>query len=159
MEFTEKEIEMFGKAKELQADWRPQRGDWFYKVGWISEGMWLICVITGGTLWCAGEGMKIWEFKNRLVEFRVPENYIWIPSIERLQEMVWDSWDDIAKMHLLCCFKDYAQSLYDKDGKFASMKQLWLRLVMRERYQRRWDGKSWRKLEKPKTEPAVSEKE
>lgn len=152
MEFTKTEMERFGKAKELQADWKPQVGDWFYKAKFLGQGTWLICRILGATLWCSGKGMTRPEFGNRLVEFMAPENYTWIPSIEQMLEMVWKGWNDIAKMHLLCELKDLAQVHYDKAGLFPSMKLLVLTFVMRGRYQRRWDGKTWRKLTESKAE-------
>ena len=148
MKFTETEIERFGKAKELQADWKPQVGDWFYKADGLGHGTWLICRILGGTLWCAGEEMKKPYFDNRLVEFRAPENYIWIPSLERLQGMV-------NKMDYADAYHSDPSTLWELTfGEVASdadtLKLLLLSFVMRGRYQRRWDGKTWRNLSKPK---------
>lgn len=135
MEFSEIEIKMFRQAREMQEGWKPQIGDWFYKADGLGQGSWLICTVTGQTLWCAGERMKGPVFKNRLVEFRVPENYVWIPSVERLQEMIND-------MKFVIDLGTYSSDI--------SFKLLLLGLVMRERYQRKWDGKSWRKLAKSK---------
>ena len=135
MEFSEIEIKMFRQAREVQEGWKPQIGDWFYKADGLGQGSWLICMVTGQTLWCAGERMKGPVFKNRLVEFRVPENYVWIPSVERLQEMI----------------NDLNFTIVPHATSSANFKLLFLGLVMRERYQRKWNGKSWRKLPAPKT--------
>lgn len=146
---TELEIEMFGKARELQATWLPRRGDWFYKADGLGQGLWLICTRLGGTLFCAGEGMNNEVFKGRLVEFRNPENYTWIPSVEDLEEMVADKGYTITRNG------EYTWEL-DFDGvtfAAASLKLLLLGLVMKEQYGRKWDGKSgvgWRKLAKSK---------
>ena len=134
MEFTESEIEMFTKAKELQAGWAPQVGDWFYKADGVGHGTWLIGRIAGGILLCAGEGMHRPEFGNRLVAFRAPQNYTWIPSAERLWEML----------------SDLKFTIEQDRYQLASIRLVLLGLVMKEKYQRRWDGKTWRKLAAPK---------
>lgn len=132
---TELEIEMFGKAKDLQAGWKPQRGDWFYKADGLGQGTWLICRIIGRTLWCSGEGMKREEFKNRLVEFMAPQNYTWIPSIESLLEIV-SHRDFVINNESIASSPDF--------------KLMLLAVVMREKYGRSWQGNTWRKLKKSK---------
>ena len=89
---------------------------------------------------------KPW-FDNRLVEFIAPENYIWIPSLERLQDMV-------NKMDYTDAYHSDPSTLWeltfgDVANDADTLKLLLLSFVMRGRYQRRWDGKTWRKLPKP----------
>lgn len=145
---TELEIEMFGKAKELQEGWKPRVGDWFYKADGLGHGTWLICIIMGSTLFCAGKRMLGPVFKNRLVEFRAPQNYTWIASIEQLWEMVIDITmrDSINQNGTLQKWVD-KYVLYANEFN-ASMKLLLLAFVMQEKYHRKWNGKTWRKLPK-----------
>jgi len=128
MEFTKQEIEMFTKAKEIQAEWVPQVGDWFYKADGLGIGTWLICGIRDSTLWCAGEGMHNEAFKGRLVEFNVPENYTWIPSADRLWEMI----------------SNLKFTIEQEKYQLASIRLVLLGLIMREKYNRRWNGKMWK---------------
>lgn len=134
MEFTELEIQMFKKAIELQESWVPKRGDWFYKEDGLGQGTWLIATTVGKTLFCAGEGMHSPVFKNRLVEFRNPQNYIWIPSIEQLHGMV-------SELTFIIKPETYQSKEF---------KLLLLGIVMREKYGRKWKDNTWKKLAKPK---------
>ena len=136
MEFSELEIQMFRKAREIQESWVPKRGDWFYKEDGLGQGAWLIATIIGNTLFCAGERMKIPAFKNRLVEFRNPQNYTWIPSIEQLHGMV---------SHLTFIIKP---EVYQTTG----FKMLLLGMVMRELYGRKWKDNTWKKIPKKKSD-------
>ena len=148
MEFTEKEIEMFGKAKELQADWKPQVGDCFYKADGLGQGSWMICIIIGETLWCIGEAMRGPVFKNRLVEFRVPENYTWIPSLETLLNMVVESAADAQDIGRI--LSDFTVGDPPMEiSEFASRLRLsFLAIFMWKKYDWKWDGKIWRKRAK-----------
>lgn len=74
-------------------------------------------------------------------------NMIWLPRQDQLQEMV--------KAHLWELNFKYSQWLYHTDETgcdfhiqhrhldFTSMEQLWLAFVMKEKYDKIWDGKDW----------------
>jgi len=144
MDFTEQEIERFTKAKELEAAWMPQVGDWFYKADGLGAGSWLICRIAGGILLCAGEAMKKPQFAGRLVEFREPQNYTWIPSLERLFTMALDSPADGKEIgRILIDFTE--QEADDEISEYvARVRLLLLSMVMWKRYARKWNGKIWK---------------
>jgi len=68
---------------------------------------------------------------------------VWLPRQDQLQEM-------ISKDFGNCKWYDVLESLinYYQSGDFeliTSMEQLWLAFVMKEKYQKTWDGKEWRK--------------
>jgi len=158
MEFTEKEIERFGKAKELQEEWVPKRGDWFYKADGLGQGTWLICTIAGNTLWCAGEGMNTPIFKNRLVEFRNPANYTWIPSLENLLEMVIKTETDAQDIgRILVDFK-VGEKMTGISEFGSRLKLSLLGILMCKRYGQKWDGKTWKKQSQPEKKPPKSKK-
>jgi len=74
--------------------------------------------------------------------------YVWLPRQDQLQEMVGATslWDLNHR---------YSRWLYDVDDvglcdfhikhehEFSSMEQLWLAFVMKELYNKVWDGESW----------------
>lgn len=146
MEFTETEIEMFGKAKDLQAEWKPQRGDWFYKADGLGQGAWVVCVVMGQTLWCAGERMSDPVFKNNLVEFHAPSNYTWIPSIEQLQEMV-TSLEYTVTHHSGTALWELAFGQHSLAS--DNLKLLLLGFLMWEKYHRKWNKTTWKKRVPP----------
>lgn len=72
--------------------------------------------------------------------------WVWLPRQDQLQEMV--GLDIIA----LCRdFRDFAFNNYadattddiDPVCTFTSMEQLWLAFVMKEKYNKVWDGNTW----------------
>lgn len=145
---TELEIEMFGKARELQAMWLPRRGDWFYKADGLGQGLWLICTRLGGTLFCAGEGMHNEVFKSRLVEFRNPQNYTWIPSVESLLAMVGEIEYTIGHRIKPPSYWELVFSEFNLAA--DSLRLLLLGMVMHEKFDQSWQGNTWRKLKKSK---------
>ena len=68
-------------------------------------------------------------------DFRSPDG-IWLPRQDQLQEMV-----DISdwRFKLVNC----ASFLADNFGSFATMEQLWLAFVMKEKYHKIWNGEDW----------------
>ena len=141
MEFSELEIQMFSKAREIQESWVPKRGDWFYKEDGLGQGTWLIATIIGNTLFCAGERMKIPAFKNRLVEFRNPQNYTWIPSVE-------DLWAMMA---------GWTFNIEPGVYRPSEFKLMLLSVAMRELYGRKWKNNTWKKILKKKSDTIKTE--
>ena len=80
--------------------------------------------------------------------FIEPEVYniecVWLPRQDQLQEMVggfgagfvdWSGWID--NIYPEQC------NPFSKSWRFTSMEQLWLAFVMKEKYNKIWDGKGW----------------
>jgi len=136
-------ITMCEKAEELQKVWKPQVADWFYKRDGIGFGLWLICKIEEGVLLCSGERMSQPPFNGQLVEFRIPEEYIWLPRQDQLQALF-----EGPSINLLNKFHDWSNGSYSvfphtPSAHFTSMEQLWLGFVMEKLYQKVWDGRKW----------------
>ena len=73
---------------------------------------------------------------------------IWLPRQDQLQEMVKS---DIHPHWQLNNFVDaglydYIQEMGEYAKQFSSMEQLWLALVMREKYSKIWNGEVWAKV-------------
>ena len=133
---------------EIQEDWKPQIGDWFYKEDGIGYGLWLICQVSapnGETLWCSGERMNQPPFEGKLVQFTAPENYIWLPLQSQLQEMIGEEYS----INLLYAFHRFYNTMgcdlypHTINGAKTSMEQLWLTFVMKEKYNKTWYGEDW----------------
>jgi len=151
MDTSQMRVTMCEKAEELQMLWKPGVGDWFYKRDGIGFGLWLICKIEEGILLCSGERMSQPPFNRQFVEFRVPEQYIWLPRQDQLQEMVKFEHDRQGGTRLtigemvtkidIFYFRD--EPIYSKQ--FISMEQLWLAFLMKQKYNKVWNGEDWGK--------------
>lgn len=134
------------KAIEIQKEWKPMVGDWFWKPDGISYGLWLIAEIRSDILYCSGERMYHKPFDGKLVEFRMPEFYTWLPMQDQLQEMVLHEigtakdnfWTDLARLNKWAFEEKFMDDIPQ------SMEQLWLAFVMKERYNKVWTGEDWR---------------
>ena len=71
--------------------------------------------------------------------------YTWLPRQDQLQEMVTLLFCSVGgECFLLDYFYTFYKSLKEKI-KGMSMEQLWLAFVMKEKYQKTWNGKDWEK--------------
>ena len=77
-----------------------------------------------------------------VTEWIEKESITWLPRQDQLQEMVYKEQTAQGK---LCYFHDWI-GLVDKwhFKKDMSMEQLWLAFVMKEKYNKTWDGSEWR---------------
>lgn len=136
MDISKKYIKMCKKAKEIQKLWKPITGDLYVdnrqtkKEAEITpSGIFLRHVIDGQEEW-----------------------FIWLPRQDQLQEMIDDPIEfAIDKFYSL---QEYGNAFHDyidnqTDSKYwksmQSMEQLWLAFVMKEKYNKVWDGKDWEK--------------
>ncbi len=157
MDTSKERIKMCKEAGEIQKQWIPSQGDWFYKQDGIGFGLWVICYIKNGILLCAGEKRGNRLFDDKLVEFRLPEMYIWLPHQDQLQEMLLD-YDDplnrfmtsVCHSTLVCNFAQFcgvldedAEGRSNVDIRKESLEVLWLAFVMAEKYSKVWDGDKW----------------
>ena len=117
MDLTETYIKMCEKAEEIQSQASFSPDDFVYNSGHDR-------VIVAGYHDEDGEWLR-------------GKNPIWLPRQDQLQEMVHPEVTDWVKAVMLRDFlKDYCD-----DG--ASMEQLWLAFVMKEKYGKIWDGENW----------------
>ena len=73
-----------------------------------------------------------------------PSNSIWLPRQDQLQKMmgISDLWVLTLRFeYFLRTEKTY--NIREYPFGFTSMEQLWLAFVMKEKYQKTWNGKEW----------------
>lgn len=117
MDTSKKYILMCEMAGEIQKEWFPKVGDWFYSKSMPDVS--------------AGPAIR---------EFNANEGEIWLPRQDQLQEMVIKEGGGtcialIGASHLM------AERL--NHYIFDSFEQLWLAYLMHNRYQKEWDNEKW----------------
>ncbi len=143
MDTSKEYVKMCEKAVEIQEAWKPKCGDWF------------MCECT---FWCignafqpstlpGGEPIPV-EITGKEYGWGCIEDKIWLPRQDQLQEMLSEIqkekpiirdnpiWLAGALIEWVACDPAYA-------NKGASMEQLWLAFVMKEKYDKIWDGEDW----------------
>lgn len=129
MDTSETYIKMCEKATEIQSLWKPQNGDF---------------------CWHDNEGDDIygvWEFPAEksiaiLTEVKTPDwwlNWLWLPRQDQLQEIIIgkiDHWTTATTG--LSNLAKFAEEI-----EFDSMEQLWLAFVMKDKYDKIWNGEDW----------------
>ncbi len=131
MDTTKEYILMCEKAPEVQELWDIRKGDFVF-----------------------GGKMPVYViYKNQESKL----DYIWLPTQSQLQGMLWNEeregiekstdsevqgfyWDLMKEVFE--CLKWYDDECYDYNH-FTSMEQLWLAFVMKEKFNKTWNGKEW----------------
>ena len=119
MDTTEQYIKMCEKAEEIQTLRFPDffAGDWYISLN--------------GYPMVIGSVLPLDEDLHRRGE-------IWLPRQDQLQEMIWTKGN--APLLFLRDFLHFV----GKERKYeASFEQLWLAFVMKEKYNKTWDGNKW----------------
>ncbi len=111
--------------------------------------------IAGDIVYCKTENRIVVLFEKASDKYSRIESNIWLPRQDQLQKMVMRE-DNISDgfMYLLWDFaRDvfvYNEGTYTIWGdisesykQFKTMEQLWLAFVMKEKYQKIWNGKEW----------------
>ena len=72
-----------------------------------------------------------------------PIEAIWLPRQDQLQEMLMNPPNTLCPdiLTMLRLFNTFASV----NPQFTSMEQLWLGFVMKEKYEKVWDGERWKK--------------
>ncbi|KKN03722.1 hypothetical protein LCGC14_1104810 [marine sediment metagenome] len=71
--------------------------------------------------------------------------FTWLPRLDQLQEMVLAS-HNWTSVDLVWHFSEWAVKATNEWGNttpFATMEQLWLAFVMKEKYNKTWSGEEW----------------
>lgn len=144
MDTTEKYISMCVEATEIQEGYEPQIGDYAvraceynsYNVGLVAwryeqHNLW----------WMLLDGWDGITLKNGQSDFY--EKLLWIPRQDQLQKLA----KTCECNDPLCLNIDFAGFLRDlpcpaPEGS-DSFEQLWMSFMMKIRYNKIWDGKSW----------------
>ncbi len=75
--------------------------------------------------------------------WRYKRHFIWLPRQDQLQEMVKDTFP--LSNALIHWFEQWFVLHWLRDSSLSewSMEQLWLAFVMKEKYNKVWDGNTW----------------
>ena len=133
MDKTEQYIKMCEKAEEIQDIWRGIRNKYDTHEG----SYWFL------------KGESEDESRIRCVDYEYPfpcfdeRLIIWLPRQDQLQGMC--ILDDKGRPCHQFLFEFFYKFAYKNWCNFASMEQLWLAFVIKEKYGKVWDGKQWTK--------------
>jgi hypothetical protein len=68
---------------------------------------------------------------------------VWLPRQDQLQEMIGNFPDVLKKLYDEIWTGDHGMYLGDWGAKCTSMEQLWLAFVMKEKFNKTWNGEKW----------------
>lgn len=156
MDTTENNVVICEKAEEIRKKCKYEEGDVFYtpfkyndESGGSQASQNLITMLKniGGRRYY-GYAMKSYGFEVGSVFSEDPhgrlyklEDVVWLPRQDQLQEMIVKVVDYETTAELEGKFHKFLVWLDEWD--FASMEQLWLAFVMKEKYNKSWNGKEW----------------
>lgn len=123
-------------CEEIQGKWEPEAGDTY-----LYKGEFLILKRES-----RADNIDFWlediHFHS-LDERQHKKDCTWLPRQDQLQDMVKERF---AGAHsLIHWFEQWFTLNWLKDSSLAdwSMEQLWLAFVMKEKYNKAWNGKNW----------------
>ena len=128
MDTSKEYIEMCEKAEEIQGRELAITGDLYWSCGMVR--MIVNCE----------RHMKLYytrESKYSIVQYGYIKHHIWLPRQDQLQAMI-KEYDEAYG--LIDAIHEY---ILTHEWKRMSMEQLWLAFVMKEKYQKTWNGKEW----------------
>ena len=130
MDTSEIYIKMCEKAVEIQKLWKPTDGDfcWHDNEGEECWGSWEYPAQTSVVTVSQKTPIDWWY------------SWLWLPRQDQLQEMLdWSCWQLTAR------FAEFAHIEAGQiPSRFTSMEQLWLAFVMKEKFNKIWDGEKWK---------------
>ena len=143
MDTSETYVKMCEKAEEIQKKWKPKSGDYcfgkcvrhcgdlvsepeVYRFAPLDDDCWYESIPVG---WDYDK----WEEKT---------DSIWLPTQDQFQQMVRP--EKRSHWYLVELFANWCVA-QKKDIPFAfySMEQLWLAFVMKQRWNKSWNGENW----------------
>ena len=153
MDNLEEYIEKCSKAKEIQKLWKKEIGD-ICSVIWKkkNDGGLHRCILqreptrgleyNNNEWWYYNGKINEEHFRRRLLD-KEYRKVIWLPTQEDLQNMINMDFDQCASS-----FWDFMSTgewadVHCEVDKFKSWEQLWLCFVMKENYNKIWNGKDW----------------
>ena len=137
MDITPEFVKMCEKAVEIQAQHQWAKCDFFVsKYGNEKE---LKCLIES---WWYYQSSLIYEVMGTEIEYLDEGEAIWLPRQDQLQAMV-GNLDE--SFEVLDHWREggYDDMLYWNIGNLKSWEQIWLALVMKEKYGKQWTGEDW----------------
>ena len=161
MDTSETYIKMSEKAEEIQKLWMPQEGDWFWVRGRNAKGELETMCLSSLAISSDHDTIYIPVLEelhahfaledelpkempidiNKQTYTRFPLRYfVWLPRQDDLQKMIEYEWtgDLIRRFHI------WGKRVGYQTQAIASMEQLWLAFVMKEKYNKVWANNEWR---------------
>ena len=134
MDTSTKYIEMCCAAEEIQKEWNPKIGDYFFSDA-IFQGIHSSVAIPDSRV------RMIIHHGKRYEE-------TWLPRQDQLQDLLRGSLKDIVEGfydYMTAGGYDYEYPEFNdaRCKEFGSMEQLWLAYVMETKYGKQWDGVEW----------------
>ena len=128
MDTSKEYVKMCEKAEEIQKEWKPKQGDYEINKRFLKEE------VTKGFI-----TFSWWDLTT--------EGKVWLPRQDRLQEMIEEGNAYTLTIDFLNWMEKESRKPYPDDQMIMrlrfSMEQLWLAFVMKEKYNKTWDGKEW----------------
>ena len=139
MDKSKEYIEMCRKATEIQDKWIPGEGDYICEVGYNNKDF--VDIISLHDC-CGGDMCDMPKFNYSQEELCVA---IFLPRQDQLQGMLTkeyiDSFAMLADLYRYCIKEDFL--LEDLFYGNETMEILWLMFVMKEEYNKTWNGTDW----------------
>lgn len=140
MDTSETRIKMCKKAEDIQRDWNPKYGDYI-------AGAWFIDQEDNiGDTW---RGIVIkYDKETGLINtggdiLPYKDTHFWLPRQDQLQEMVEQEASTRFCHDFAYHFSQFVLHETVAVMRCSSMEQLWLAFVMKEKYNKTWDGQDW----------------
>ncbi len=135
MDTSKQYIEMCRRATEIQQAWEHTMGDWFFRPG-VPDSLIVAC----------GENHTNDENKPAMAlpvawPSIFPEDDLWLPRQDQLQEMV-ENTGRVAKPQFYLV-DDIHNFYFDGNQGLDTMEQLWLAAVMDWKFGKQWNGADW----------------
>lgn len=140
---TEPYVRMCRQAKEIQAQWKKECGDFVFNPTGYERVQ---------TVFDGADGEYSSSTHHIALDYPYIDTCIWLPRQDQLQAMsslynIWNQLisddkfpDDVNLMVREAIFHEFFERNYHN---LPSFEQVWLAFVMHQKYQKRWDGHDW----------------
>ena len=146
MDTREKYIKMCEKAEEIQREWKPKCGDiiqtthWDEKMKREGRDVFTIFEYEGILRFKIEEIFPIDILSDCFLDILQGQDVVWLPRQDELQDMM--GIESIPT--LLSQFNEFVFKNVSYVSQFIdSLEKTWLAFVMKEKYNKVWDGKEW----------------
>jgi len=149
MDTSKEYILMCEKAEEIQKQWEPKEWDYVYNqddvFGYIDRSeIHIWCILPESIADSGYYGPYLYD--GEICDERY-KDCIWIPRQDQLQEMLsqYENMTLLFKFNEFCSGKMYR---YQEPSRYLEImldtfEKLWLAFVMKEYFNKRWNGKEW----------------
>ena len=130
------------KAKEIQKAWKPKVGDNFCMQGNLRVTT-TINIVTVVTKSLNNQSICVRGINGYALDISLA---VFIPSQAQLQGMLHKTFQGVYALGKCAYLFNGIKKNREYYGIFKSMEQLWLAFVMKEKYNKIWNGEEWKKL-------------